>query len=678
MRVTPPVVGALAVLLVLLGATQHAEAQGDWYTGRATFFGGDAWSIHKGSCLYGYLDGYTKTGWDVAALANANADFSGSCGRCYEVACQPLEFYDNYGEYLDRRGACRDPSASVVVQVVDACQCYEPSNPYSNQRWCCGDMYHMDLSIWAFSKLVWSPESSGSRPVVVHTQGRCYEVACQPLEFYDNFGEYLNRRGACRDPGAATSAGAVTATVRAFSDAKERQWSEDDPGGNIIAVVAENKLSAGLVHERLSRCSPPPLDALCYPSSYSGTLELRRAMAGVLEATFMKGVRVRAEDLIVQSGAGAILDNLFWVIGEPGQGILIPAPYYPQFDKDLTVKCEMVPVPFKLEEGGGEGSVARQLSSAADAAEARGSPAVALLLTNPNNPLGTLYSKGTLIEALAWCMQRGVHVVSDEIYALSVWGDATAAATADPFVSLEVLAREAAASGQLPYGDANVAAHLHVVWGLSKDFSVSGLRVGCLHTRSVEVWQAVDSLSYYTSCSGHTQHLLTQLLSDTQWLHGYLEVDAKRLRHAHGVLAGELDAAGIPFLRGQAALFCWLDLRQGLRGGHGEAACSSSIPQQGQQQQQQQEQEQQQEQQGGEPAPGRRGGAGSETAGWEDEEVLWRALAYDHGVFLTPGFYCHAPEPGFFRMCFSWVQVEALPVAVARMRAALDRVGGNQ
>jgi aspartate/methionine/tyrosine aminotransferase len=70
---------------------------------------------------------------------------------------------------------------------------------------------------------------------------------------------------------------------------------------------------------------------------------------------------------------------------------------------------------------------------------------------------------------------------SDEIYALSVWGDA--AATAHPFVSLEVIAREAAASGQLPCSDARVAAHLHVVWGLSKDFSASGLRVGCLHTR---------------------------------------------------------------------------------------------------------------------------------------------------------------------------------------------------
>ena len=40
--------------------------------------------------MYGYLDPQKSTGWDIAALADACGDFSGSCGRCYEVACLPL------------------------------------------------------------------------------------------------------------------------------------------------------------------------------------------------------------------------------------------------------------------------------------------------------------------------------------------------------------------------------------------------------------------------------------------------------------------------------------------------------------------------------------------------------------------------------------------------------------
>ena len=33
------------------------------------------------------------------------------------------------------------------------CPCYYPGNYASNKRWCCGDMYHLDMSAWAFEKL---------------------------------------------------------------------------------------------------------------------------------------------------------------------------------------------------------------------------------------------------------------------------------------------------------------------------------------------------------------------------------------------------------------------------------------------------------------------------------------------------------------------------------------------
>lgn len=42
-------------------------------------------------------------------------------------------------------------------------------------------------------------------------------------------------------------------------------------------------------------------------------------------------------NLVVLAGAGAIIENLFWCIGEAGQCVLIPRPYYPAFDNDLRV-----------------------------------------------------------------------------------------------------------------------------------------------------------------------------------------------------------------------------------------------------------------------------------------------------------------------------------------------------
>lgn len=143
---------AVVLLLALVFAVSQVCADG-WQRGRATFYGTDAWPIHRGSCGYGYLDPGVSTGWDVAALADTNHDYVGSCGICYEVRCRKTSFHDGFGEHLDRNHICRDESASVVVQIVDTCACYYKGNTQSNKRWCCGDMQHFDLSAWAFEKL---------------------------------------------------------------------------------------------------------------------------------------------------------------------------------------------------------------------------------------------------------------------------------------------------------------------------------------------------------------------------------------------------------------------------------------------------------------------------------------------------------------------------------------------
>ena len=54
-----------------------------WTYGRATNYD----TIDVGSCGYGVIGSSAITGRDVAASCEKNADFGGSCGRCYEVQC---------------------------------------------------------------------------------------------------------------------------------------------------------------------------------------------------------------------------------------------------------------------------------------------------------------------------------------------------------------------------------------------------------------------------------------------------------------------------------------------------------------------------------------------------------------------------------------------------------------
>ncbi|KAL4440274.1 hypothetical protein ABPG75_003275 [Micractinium tetrahymenae] len=149
----------MLLAVAVAAGPSSSGGEGGWQKGRATYYGLDGWSIHKGACGLGYQYKSLGTGWDVAAIADASPEFAGSCGRCYEVRCDPRsKVIDGYGNPFDRSSACKAGTASVVVRTVDNCPCNYPANPYSNKRWCCGDHSdtqgtHFDMSIWAFEKL---------------------------------------------------------------------------------------------------------------------------------------------------------------------------------------------------------------------------------------------------------------------------------------------------------------------------------------------------------------------------------------------------------------------------------------------------------------------------------------------------------------------------------------------
>lgn len=94
-------------------------------------------------------------------------------------------------------------------------------------------------------------------------------------------------------------------------------------------------------------------------------------------------------------------------------------------------------------------------------------PVKALVLTNPNNPLGQCYSETVLKDCLRFCGSRGIHLISDEVYALTELKGSTRDNSA-PFIS--ALALDASASECDP-------SLVHVVWSSSTDFGLSGVRL---------------------------------------------------------------------------------------------------------------------------------------------------------------------------------------------------------
>ncbi len=301
--------------------------------------------------------------------------------------------------------------------------------------------------------------------------------------------------------------------------------------------VAENRLVFDLLRPKLDAPRQVPAGALAYDAMI-GAYGFRLRLAAALERLFL-GRRFAPEQIAVLAGAGSVLELLFYTLADPGDGVLVPTPSYAGFWGDLEVRdgLTIVPVPTSAEDG------FRLSAERLDRAVAgAGRPVRALLFTTPNNPVGTVYTPAEIAEVLAWADGAGVHVVLDEIYALSVHGDR-------PFTSG---ARVVSQLGPMR----------HIVWAFSKDFAASGLRCGVLISENAAVLAAVDGLAYWAATSGDTQHLLGTLLDDEVWLAAYVAANRARLAAAYAATTRALTAAGIPFVPAEAGFFCLVDLRR--------------------------------------------------------------------------------------------------------------------
>ena len=137
------------------------------------------------------------------------------------------------------------------------------------------------------------------------------------------------------------------AFVKTFSDAYDR---ESNPDGYINLAVAQNNLTVDLLHDRLNDAlkeEPSPSTTAQY-DDMKGSHALRCAMARHMTRRVVADdsvEAVRAEDLVLSSGAGAVIENLVFCVCDEGDGVFIPSPYYPAFPNDLRARLGVHTVP---------------------------------------------------------------------------------------------------------------------------------------------------------------------------------------------------------------------------------------------------------------------------------------------------------------------------------------------
>jgi aspartate/methionine/tyrosine aminotransferase len=308
---------------------------------------------------------------------------------------------------------------------------------------------------------------------------------------------------------------------------------ETNPGGYINFGTAENLIAFDLL-EPLLREAQEIYEPDTHYNELHGAGFFREAIAGFLGRR--AGRRIERNNLAVASGASAILEELAFVLCDPGETILIPAPYYSGFDHDLALRSEarLRHIPLTVPDFS---LAVDDIQRSYREAKAEGITVKAILLNSPQNPLGQVYSKELMEGAAALAEREGFHLILDEIYAESLM------------------------PGVRHFSGLTLESGLvHVVYGFAKDFGLSGYKVGVLHSENMEVMRAVQDSTYFYSVSVHTQRTLANLLANPG-LGVFFEAYRQRLAAAYTEVCANLANSNIPFLPVEGGIVVWFDLR---------------------------------------------------------------------------------------------------------------------
>lgn len=387
---------------------------------------------------------------------------------------------------------------------------------------------------------------------------------------------------------------------------------ETNKDGYLIMLVAENKLMWKDVAEKLQNLTQIQPEWVFSYGSMTGNLRLKQALAKVMERWIFpkmydedkkrqqqhgRSPFVDPDFIRVQAGVGSVLTQLSYLLGDPGDSVLTLGPIYPAFPEMMRVYGQLVLRVITPAAAASDGLPSLpDLNEGYDRAVAEGHPPRILLICQPHNPTGIIYSKETMRNLIEWALEKGLHVISDEIYALSVFPGKRTVSAAEILWEIHPDWKD----------DRYLGDFVHVVAGVSKDWAMSGFRMGWVFSHNPGVLQGMDCLGSYQSPSQYTQSALIDLFEDDVWIDSYLQQYSTRLHETYEALREALALVDIPIcVTPQGGLFVWAD--------------ASGYLQEGQ-----------------------------------TEQELWEELGREARVLFTTGESCHGRKPGLFRMVYGW------------------------
>lgn len=221
-----------------------------------------------------------------------------------------------------------------------------------------------------------------------------------------------------------------------------------------------------------------------------GTTELRAAIASKLKRD--NNLDYTIDEIIVSNGAKQSIYNSILATINPGDEVIVPAPYWVSYPSMIQLAGGKMIV-IETEESNGFKISAAQLASAITPKTKM------LILCNPSNPTGALYSKTELENLAEIIKQNNLYVLADEIYEKLVYEQ-------NSFISFASLSDE-------------IKNKTILINGISKSYAMTGWRIGYAAAPE-NIISAINKIQSHTtsSASSISQYAAIEAVSGPQYV----------------------------------------------------------------------------------------------------------------------------------------------------------------
>jgi len=245
-----------------------------------------------------------------------------------------------------------------------------------------------------------------------------------------------------------------------------------------------------------------------------------------------KNIVVSANDIIVTSGASEALLFTFGSIMDKDDEIIVPEPFYANYNGfSIANSLKIVPVISKIENN-------FSLPEIEDFEKLITKKTKAILICNPNNPTGYLYSKNEIKKLVEIVKKHDLFLIADEVY------------------------REFTYDGESHYSimqESSIDQNAIMIDSVSKRYSMCGARIGCVVSKNKKVIETVLKFAQARLSPPTYAQIASEAALETPEL--YFEEINKKYIQRRNVLISELRKInGLKVASPKGAFYCIIEL----------------------------------------------------------------------------------------------------------------------